>query len=154
MRVFISSLNVPIGYTTPQFPSLFWPLGAHLSDFSVLMLYYSRDIWKFHVVWFLIMFVGFYTVAGGTAFITYCIGGHRQKVPPSSYLFKGIWIFCGYILLACLIAFIGGSVVGLLTSAIYKAGSMTMTTWIPFTWALVGILYDVCSSYLTSQITL
>lgn len=159
MKVFISSLNVPIGYTTPKFPLLYWPLGPTGSEYSQLVLYYAVDVWEFTVVWFMIWFVGFYLVSGLIASLNHILHYKRNDYAPnrlwfSDYLWHAGVIICSYMVTGAIIAFIAGSVVGLLISAIYKAGSMTMSTWIPFTWGLVGILYDICSSFLTSLITL
>ena len=158
MKVFISSLNIPIGYTTPEFPLLYWPLGPTSSEYSTLLLYYAFDIWKFTVVWFILIFTGFYLVSGSIASFNYILHYRRNhyanKFWLKDYLVNGGLILSSYILTSVSIGFVAGSVIGLLTSAIYKAGSMTMSTWIPFTWAVAGILYDICSSFLTSLMTL
>lgn len=150
MSVFISSLNVPIGYTTPPFPSLFWPLGKTEPLYAQSVLYYSFDVWQFTVIWFIIIFVGVYSVAGSIAVLTYVTKKdfnlrHIFNIVPIAGTFFGTGLLSG---------FVCGSIVGLIVLAVYKAGSMTVSTWIPFSWALVGILYDICTSYLTSQITL
>lgn len=154
MKVFISSLNVPIGYTTPSFPSLYWPLGNTSSKFSSSLLYYSSDVWRFTVLWFLIVFTGVYVVAALIASTNYLIYSQRNNYDGKSCLVAIVMIWCTYITSGLFIAFVGGSVVGLITLAIYKAGSMTMSTWIPFVWALVGVLYDISTSYLNSLMTL
>lgn len=150
----MSSLNVPIGYTTPSFPLLYWPLGATESSYSRLVLYYTNDVWTFTVVWFVILFLSFYAVAGAISCVNFAIQGHKKGVPLEKILMKMIFLGGTFIVSGVLTAFISGTIVGLLLSVVYRAGSMTMSTWIPFTWALVGILYDICSSYSTSQLTL
>ncbi|CAH6719134.1 uncharacterized protein CLIB1444_02S01706 [[Candida] jaroonii] len=154
MKVFISSLNVPIGYTTPSFPSLYWPLGHTSSKFSSSLLYYSADVWRFTVLWFLIAFSGVYVVAAFIASINYLIYSQRNNYGGKSCFVTILMIWCTYLTSGLFIATIGGSVVGLIISAIYKAGSMTMSTWIPFVWALVGVLYDISTSYSNSSMTL
>lgn len=154
MKVFISSLNVPIGYTPPSFPLLYWPLGKTSSQYSTALLYYSQDVWRFTTLWFLIMFLGLYSVAALIAICNHFISSRRIKVEAKSYTFTTLFIIGSYLFTGCFIGFVSGSVIGLIILAIYKAGSMTMSTWIPFTWSLVGILYDICSSYLLSLMTL
>lgn len=63
-------------------------------------------------------------------------------------------ILFSYIIAGLFKGFALGAVIGLLLSAIYRAGSLTMSTWIPFSWGVAQILYDICSSYLTSLIIL
>ncbi|WEJ93594.1 hypothetical protein PSN45_001062 [Yamadazyma tenuis] len=143
MKIFISSLNVPIGYTTPDFPSIYWPLGEHRPEFSQSMLYYGRDVWRFTIQWYIILFCGVYSVTGLYMFVNYCVANYHSKTPSKYFVFRGVLIFVSYAFTSTMMAVISGSVVGLLTSAIYKAGSMTMSTWIPFTWAVLGVMYDI-----------
>lgn len=154
MKVFVSSLNVPIGYTTPPFPLLYWPFGRTEPQYSQLVLYYTRDVWSFTVIWYVIIFVSFYSVAAAISCINSAIQGRRKDASVRRILTQMVFLAGSFLVGALCMSFVSGTVVGLLLSVVYRAGSMTMSTWIPFTWAAVGILYDICSSYSTSQITL
>ncbi|CAG85558.2 DEHA2B13838p [Debaryomyces hansenii CBS767] len=157
MKIFVSSQNVPIGYTVPPFPSLYWPLGPTSSDFQSSYLYYSFDIWKFTVFWSLILFGGFYLTAGLLAVFNQISNNYRHKI--SNPISKGTILGCivlvsMYLLLGLAQGFICGAIIGLLLSAIYKAGSLNMSTWIPFCWGIAEILFNVCCSYSTSSVIL
>jgi hypothetical protein len=155
MRVFVTSLNVPIGYTTPSFPSLFWPLGNDKPRYEALFLYFSIDIWKFTLYWSLLFFGGIYLGAGAIAVFNNLFNNYRHSVPILKLSMIGtVVILFSYIIAGLFKGFALGAVIGLLLSAIYRAGSLTMSTWIPFSWGVAQILYDICSSYLTSLIIL
>lgn len=155
MKVFVTSLNVPIGYTTPPFPSLFWPLGQDKPRYDTLFLYYSLDIWKFTLYWSLLFFVVIYFGAGSIAIFNNLLNNYRHSVPILKLSIIGtIVIISSYVVAGAFKGFALGAIVGLLLSAIYKAGSLTMSTWIPFSWGVALVLFDICSSYLTSLIIL
>lgn len=65
-----------------------------------------------------------------------------------------VFIVVFYVFAGLIKGFIGGAIIGVIIAAIYQAGSLTMSTWIPLTWAMIQVLYDIVSSYLTSQIIL
>ncbi|KAK8849784.1 hypothetical protein IAR55_005120 [Kwoniella newhampshirensis] len=50
---------------------------------------------------------------------------------------------------AAVIAVITGTVVGFALAAIYSAGGFSMSTWVPFLWALIQVLVLIISSYST-----
>lgn len=155
MKVFVSSLNVPIGYTTPIFPSLFWPLGPSKPSYLVLFLYYSRDIWKFTVFWLLIFFLIAYVLVGFMALGNMLFKGYREQkaisqMPQRSVLRRLIAVVVSYTIWGAAQGVFSGALVGLLLLAIYRAGMLAMSTWIPFCWGLAQILYHICSSYSTS----
>ena len=52
----------PPGYTTPPFPSLYWPVRA--DPHEPAYLYYADDIWRFTLFWSLILFGGFHLASG------------------------------------------------------------------------------------------
>ncbi|VEU20953.1 DEKNAAC101841 [Brettanomyces naardenensis] len=66
--------EAPIGYVTPEFPSLHWPLGASKMKYNRAFLYYTEDVWKFCVFWSLIMMIGFYMAATVIAILTHYRG--------------------------------------------------------------------------------
>lgn len=154
MRVFVTAENVPIGYSTPSFPSLWWPLGPSRANFQGAYLYYLRDVWRFTVFWCMILFLTAYTLTG------LCSAGNmifkrfreNKAVARHGGLFGWRPLFVGvvYIALGAGQGFISGAVVGLLLLAIYKAGALAMSTWIPFSWGFALIFYHICLSYSTS----
>uniref|UniRef100_A0A060T4R8 ARAD1B05412p n=1 Tax=Blastobotrys adeninivorans TaxID=409370 RepID=A0A060T4R8_BLAAD len=127
--------NVPVGYTVPRFPSLYFPEISE-NAFNYSYLYYTRDIWRFTVLWTLIFYGVFHVGAAGWAMLM-----HRKL-----YL-GGLWILVLYALLAGVQAIISGTIVGFVISAIYHAGLLGMSTWIPFVWGLIQVLFLVVTSY-------
>ncbi|SCU97779.1 LAMI_0F11342g1_1 [Lachancea mirantina] len=133
MRSFVTSGDVPIGYTTPSFPSLYWPINN--KKYTLSYLYYTTDIWKFTVFWTLILFVAFYASAGLLASYS-----HRKVA-------GGLWILAFYIFIGGVQALASGTVVGLLLAVTYKSGLFAMSTWIPLCAAVVMTLFTVDTSY-------
>lgn len=174
MKIFVSSLNVPIGYTTPSFPSLYWPLGPNRPKYQQLYLYYSIDIWKFTLFWFVILWGAIYCIVGLMAALNLSLNHYRlnnfrnneQPLPPKPRdsrhpipyahwkIVNNIFILLVYTLVGVCQGFIGGAVVGLILQSIYKAGSLSMSCWIPLCWAIALVLYDICSSYKVSSLIL
>lgn len=156
MRIFVSSLDVPIGYSTPVFPSLFWPLGPLRHRFNQLYLYYSFDIWKFTVYWAMIFFASSYLVAGLTACANMNLKRRREfaVIPQMNRAISArlIFIVVAYLAVGTTRGFLSGAIVGLLLQAIYRAGALSMSTWIPFCWGCAQILYHISSSYSTSSL--
>lgn len=185
MKVFVSSLDVPIGYSTPKFPSLYWPLGPSSSSYQNLFLYYSFDVWEFTVFWSLILYSGVYLAVGSLAAFNLGLDhfrfNHFQSELPSQpksqneevqqeqkrtymkksispyhrfNIFNALIIIGIYFFLGLLQGFISGAIIGALLLAIYKAGSLTMSCWIPLCWGFALILFNICSSYRTSSLIL
>lgn len=153
MRIFVNTHNFPIGYTTPPFPSIHWPLGALKQQYQELFLYYSSDIWKFTVYWSIIFFAAVYTLVGISASVNIVIKGIRRRRVTKynrSYAAKSIFVGVLYLITGGAYGLLVGAVIGLLLQAIYRAGLLTMSTWIPFCWGFALILYHICSSYSTS----
>jgi hypothetical protein len=98
----ISNL-APSDYETPPFPSLYWPYPPSSGVGSYL--YYSHDIWRFTLLWTLIMFAVFYLAAAALAVCT-----HLWKGPSS---WKYLWIIpLVYAAVAGVEALLAGSIVG------------------------------------------
>ncbi|KAI5965261.1 uncharacterized protein KGF55_001481 [Candida pseudojiufengensis] len=155
MSVFISSSSIPIGYTTPEFPSIFWPIGPTRQSYLNSYLYYSWDIWRFTVYWSLILSGSLYFCVGSLAMLSSIINNYRHKIPIQSFkIITFIFVFLFYIFIGLLKGFIGGAIIGVILAAIYQAGSLTMSCWIPLTWSIAQILYDIASSYSISSIIL
>ncbi|KAK4694191.1 hypothetical protein P7C71_g3351, partial [Lecanoromycetidae sp. Uapishka_2] len=63
-----TTTQVPPGYSTPPFPSLYWLIGPD-NVVKPAYLYHERDIWRFTLFWTIIIYeaahlaVGFYAVA-------------------------------------------------------------------------------------------
>ncbi|KAK4986824.1 hypothetical protein LTR50_005035 [Elasticomyces elasticus] len=60
--------TAPISYTTPPFPSLYWPFP--ISGAQIEYLYNAHDMWRFTLLWTLIIVVATHLVAAGYAMIT------------------------------------------------------------------------------------
>ncbi|KAF2735993.1 hypothetical protein EJ04DRAFT_463962 [Polyplosphaeria fusca] len=125
---------VPLGYETPSFPSLYWPLPPGAS--TPYYLYHPSDIWRFTTVWTLLFYGSIHMVVAAWA----CMVQWRN--------WKLIWITpIFFAVVAGLEGMIAGSVVGGLLGAVYQAGYFKMSTWIPFVWALVNALVLILSSF-------
>ncbi|QPG73346.1 hypothetical protein FOA43_000656 [Brettanomyces nanus] len=58
-----------------------------------------------------------------------------------------------YLVIAAFEGFVAGSLIGVLINAIYQSGQVKMTTWLPFVYSLVVVLFNITSSYsLTSTL--
>lgn len=150
MRIFVSSQNYPIGYITPQFPSIYWPLGPLKQKYEKLFLYYSGDIWRFTVYWSIIFFAAFYSLVGVWACFNIVFKGLRlRRITNGKRPFgrRALSVVLLYVLSGVAQGFLTGAIVGLMLQAIYRAGALTMSTWIPFCWGFGLILYHICSSY-------
>ncbi|CAI5758854.1 unnamed protein product [Candida verbasci] len=155
MSIFISSTNVPIGYTTPKFPSLFWPVGANRSSYLNSFLYSSWDVWRFTIFWSLLLSGVLYLLVGILASSSSLVNKIRHNLRIKTHdLLLSVLVIVFYTLVGLIKGFIGGAIIGLILAAIYQAGSLTMSTWLPLTWAIAQILYDIASSYSTSSIIL
>lgn len=96
--------NIPVGYVRPEFPSLFWPLGATSQSYHSSYLYYTKDIWAFTVIWTVILFSGFYGAAGAIL----CFNNSRRSVS------VGLSYILGYALVGGAQGFCTGSVCGVM----------------------------------------
>ncbi|QLQ80100.1 hypothetical protein HG537_0D01000 [Torulaspora globosa] len=132
MRSFVTNNDIPVGYVTPSFPSLHWPIGD--SSTPAAVLYNVIDIWKFTIYWSLIFNEAFYGIAGLCASYT-----HRRKA-------SGLWLMAIYLVYGGLQAVAAGTVIGFLIGSIYSAGLFAMSTWIPLCCVIVQILFDFCNS--------
>lgn len=142
----------PLGYVTPSWPSLYWPLPPDSA--RTHYLYHPGDILRFTVYWTLILVGGIHFI---TALWACTIQWRNWKliwiVPP-------IFVFIGGIE-----ALIAGSIVGGLyvrasrtsdnqetdgsyrLGGVYQAGYFEMSTWIPFVWAVINTLVLILASF-------
>ncbi|KAH0230093.1 hypothetical protein KCV06_g6943, partial [Aureobasidium melanogenum] len=124
----------PLSYTTPPFPSLYWPFPV--GGTQTLYLYHSHDMWRFTLLWTIIDVVGIHLIAAAFAM---AIQWRNWKL---------IWlvpIVFGFI--GAVEAIIAGNVVGGLLSGVYSAGYFRMSTWIPFSWGAINSLVLILSSF-------
>ncbi|KAF8248621.1 hypothetical protein K440DRAFT_546868 [Wilcoxina mikolae CBS 423.85] len=119
-------------YQVPSFPSLYWPIDPTASTST--HLYYTHDIWRFTLMWTIILFAGFHLASGICSFV----------VMPSKLSLGVPLTFAIY---GCFQATMAGSVVGLILGAVYKAGYLNMSTWIPLVWSAINVLVIVLSSF-------
>lgn len=90
----------PSDYTTPRWPSLFWP---PLEDRFVL--YHLSDMWRFTLIWTFVMYACFHWAAIGIALIVQ-IGKKKTN-------WKYLWtVPIIYSAIAALEALVAGSVTG------------------------------------------
>lgn len=152
-KIFVSSYNTPIGYVPPAFPSLSWPLGAGRQAYSRAFIYDRFTIWAFTVYWMVFFFIFLHLCAGILASTSNILNRYRRNLPitKSCYL-ESVSVIMLYLLLGGFKGFAAGAIVGLLLGAIYRAGDLNMSTWIPFSWGIAGAVFDICSSYSYSSV--
>lgn len=153
MYFFVTSQNLPVGYVPPPFPSLFWPVGANSGRYQSAFLYYSKDIWSFTVFWCIISFEAAYFMAGLWSAVAMFVQSCRQvRVGARKHTlgWRPFFIVPTNLIIGGIQGLVSGAVVGLILLLIYRAGSLAMSTWIPFCWGMASILYHICSSYSTS----
>ncbi|KAF2400800.1 hypothetical protein EJ06DRAFT_529896 [Trichodelitschia bisporula] len=124
----------PPDYTTPPFPSLYWPFPVHTT--ASLYLYHATDIWRFTVLWTLLFF-------GATH-----IAASLYAVLVQLRNWKLVWIVpVVFAVVGGAEAFVAGSVVGGLLGGVYNGGQFRMSTWIPFVWGAVNALVVVLGGF-------
>ncbi|KAF8543165.1 hypothetical protein BDD12DRAFT_774120 [Trichophaea hybrida] len=121
-------------YLGPAFPSLYWPIDPTASPLT--HLYCTHDIWRFTLMWTVILFVGFHLAAGICAFVV-MPSKLSPGVPLTFAIYGGIQ------------ATMAGNIVGLIDrlGAVYQAGYLNMSTWIPLVWSVINVLVIVLSSF-------
>ncbi|CAG8808167.1 21974_t:CDS:2, partial [Racocetra persica] len=76
-------------------------------------------------IWTIIFFVIIYVFAG----IFACIVFHKYR-----------WSFLipvGFLFVALITGFVGGTIIGYVLAALYSSGDFPMSVWIPFLWGLI-----------------
>lgn len=132
-------MTIPIGYETPRFPSLYWPLGENQVLFDNSSLYYFVDIWRFTMIWSLIFSTGVHLLV-----CLYIIISKINSKFKATYI---IVIFIVYTIYGALQGFVAGSLMGLLLAAVYQASQFKLTTWIPLCWGLAVSIFCIISGY-------
>ncbi|KAK8253442.1 hypothetical protein IWZ00DRAFT_567988 [Phyllosticta capitalensis] len=126
--------SVPRDYTTPPFPSLYWPFPVR--GHQAYYLYDAGDIWRFTLTWTLLFFGAVHLATSAYAVI---VQWRNWEV---------IWIVpVIYCVIGGIEAVIAGSIVGGLLGGVYSAGYFSMSTWMPFVWAFINTLVLILSSF-------
>lgn len=95
----------PLDYATPPFPSLYWPYKAKPGVANYL--YYAHDIWRYTLLWTLIIFAVFHMVVAAFAVLMQLGKGKRA--------WQYVWIIpLIYAIIAGIEAILAGSFVGLM----------------------------------------
>lgn len=143
-------LSPPAGYVTPKFPSLHNPRLDFNDPGHAPQLYYSKDIFLFTLYWTLIMYAATYGLCGlWAAIISYRSSRRKGRSPMPALLLLLLFLSFGGVS-----AVLGSAIVGYVLAALYSVGYFTMSTWVPFLWALVQTLIAIMGSYSTIVILL
>ncbi|TVY30707.1 Uncharacterized protein LHYA1_G000338 [Lachnellula hyalina] len=154
--------STPFDYSTPAFPSLYWPLNVKPGVANYL--YYASDIWRYTLLWTLIIYAVFHGAVAGFAVL--------MQLGKGKHAWQHVWIIpLLYALIAGIEALLAGSIVGGMLvlpwfscsvaieyfnadlisfnslGAVYNAGYFKMSTWMPFIWALINVLILTLSSF-------
>ncbi|KAG9240129.1 hypothetical protein BJ878DRAFT_317351 [Calycina marina] len=128
----------PVDYDTPGFPSLYWPYGAKTGESNYL--YYTDDIMRYTLYWTLIIYAIFHVSAAGYAVL--------MQIGKGKSVWKYAWAILGaYMIIAGVQAVMAGCFVGLILGAVYNAGYLRMSTWIPLLWSVINVLVLIVSSF-------
>ncbi|CAG8955011.1 hypothetical protein HYFRA_00007022 [Hymenoscyphus fraxineus] len=128
----------PLDYTTPSFPSLYWPYKAEPGEAQYL--YFAYDIWRYTLLWTVLLFAFFHLIVAAWAVI--------MQIGKTKHAWKYVWIIpLFYGLLSGIEAVLAGSITGLILGAVYNAGYFKMSTWLPFVWASINVLIVILSSF-------
>jgi len=139
-------LSPPAGYVSPSFPCLYNPRAEFTRvNSSTLVpgtcyLYYSNDVWRFTLYWTLICYSITFLLTGTWAFIVFS----KKSVLLAALIPLSFGFFAG------LFGLIGSSIIGFVLAAVYSVGYFSMSTWVPFLWALVQTMVAIMGSYSTA----
>jgi len=144
-----SSLTPPPGYVVPKFPSLYNPTlelaAARSTDGTVpetAYLYYSIDIYRFTLYWTLILYASTFALCGTWALVVRMMSKRRA---PRLFIF----VVVAFMLIGTFFAVLGSAIIGYVLAAVYSVGFFSMSTWVPFLWAVIQTLVAVMGSYST-----
>lgn len=99
------STPAPLDYSTPSFPSLYWPYKAKPGIANYL--YSSHDIWRFTLLWTLIAFA--------TVHLAVAAFGVFMQLGKGKSAWKHVWIIpLIYAVVAGIEALVAGSFLGLM----------------------------------------
>ncbi|KAL7751400.1 hypothetical protein RI367_003260 [Sorochytrium milnesiophthora] len=125
---------LPNDYTSPSWPSLYNPLNRQTT--GGVFMYYREDIWRFSLIWSVVLFTVVYGAAGCWGYTVFFRRTRWAFLLPVVFLFT-----------AGLVGTLFGSIFGLVIAAVYNAGAFKMSTWTPFLWSLLQVLISVIGAY-------
>ena len=144
--------QIPLGYTTPSFPSLYWPINPLPG--APQHLYRIFDIWRFTLFWTLLTFATVHLLASLYAVIMILRSALTTKKKPlgekNQVRSTAVWVWVvpvGFLFVAAAEAVMAGSLVGVVIGAVYQAGGFKMSTWMPLLWGAVNVLVVILSSF-------
>ena len=171
-----STTQVPHGYLTPSWPSLYWPIRPEPG--VPQYLYYTSDIWRFTLYWTLLDVGAVHVVAAGLAVVmqlrSAVARAHSRSRTAAGAVAAGsgggggnagwwsagvqgssvkqtlgwVWLVpVVYCVVGGIEAILAGSVEGLILGTVYHAGYYRMSTWTPFVWGLINVLVLVLASF-------
>jgi hypothetical protein len=147
-----STTQIPHGYVTPKWPSLYWPIRAAPS--APAYLYYTTDIWRFTLYWTLLQYGAVHFFASVWAVLMQLRSAvtlrHKDYAASTSVKQTLGWVWVVpviYCVVGGIEALLAGSVVGLVLGAVYSAGYYKMSTWMPFLWGQVSVLVIILGSF-------
>jgi len=143
-----NGFSPPLGYRTPEWPSLYWPFNA--APNVPQYLYYSTDIWRFTLFWTFTIFGAVFLAAGLWAWSVYFFKSKWAILIPIVYVASGLFIalISGTIVGMYFLKQLSLTGIGFTLAALYNAG-FTMSTWIPFFWGLIQMLTVLAAGYST-----
>ncbi|QRW17142.1 integral membrane family protein [Rhizoctonia solani] len=141
-------LTPPPGYVVPSFPSLYDPRfdfgdnDPNNPPPGTYYLYNSFEIYRFTLYWTLIFYASSFALCGTFALL---VRGLAKRRAPKLF----VTVVLAFILTGTFFAVVGSAIVGYVLAAIYSVGYFSMSTWVPFLWALILTLVAVMGSYST-----
>ncbi|KAH7335236.1 hypothetical protein B0J17DRAFT_719782 [Rhizoctonia solani] len=157
MSIFLDSpldaggLTPPPGYVVPSFPSLYDP-RFEFGDTPIAPLTQPNasnspqsqhpDIYRFTLYWTLLFYASAFALCGTFALL---VRGLSKRRAPKLF----VTVVLAFILTGTFFAVVGSAIVGYVLAAIYSVGYFSMSTWVPFLWALILTLVAVMGSYST-----
>ena len=157
---------IPLAYTTPKFPSLYWPINAKPGEAQYL--YYLGDTWRFTVYWTLITYGAAHLLVSLSATLMQLRSAfvRRRRMQEDSWkrlspqnkkllgenpvgeTLTWVWLIpLVYLVIGGVEALLAGSLLGLIVGTVYTAGDYRMSTWMPFIWGLINVLVLILSSF-------
>ena len=157
----------PLSYSTPAFPSLYWPFDADPG--TPQYLYSLTDIWRFTLYWtFLTIGAAHLVVSLWAVLMQFSTAYQRHRYlhhtpegaalsaknkkllgeKPIQECVTWVWLIpLIYMVIGGIEALLGGTLVGLVLGAVYNAGYFRMSTWTPFIWGVVNMLVLIIGGF-------